>query len=232
MSTLILTLSDFQAILAFMKTKIIDANVRSYHHGNLSLALIDAAEEELNQNGIEGFSLRGVAKRAGVSHAAPAHHFGDANGLLTILAARGFERFVQRQHDFRHHAKSDPRSQLEASGLGYVIFALENPALFRLMFTSDRPNFDNVDLQLSADLAFDELVDHVRRVTNEHGSPKKDGPMMVNVVAAWSLAHGLADLMVSGRLTTLASLQPITRNRRIATILSRSIPIDLDEGDP
>ena len=108
-----------------MKTKLIPSAERSYHHGNLFSTLLDAAEEELIERGMEGFSLRGVAKRAEVSHAAPAHHFGDANGLLTALAARGFERFIQRQRDFRQRAASSPRAQLEASGVGYVVFALE-----------------------------------------------------------------------------------------------------------
>ncbi len=122
-----------------MKTTIEPVEERPYHHGNLFSVLLDSAEQELIERGIEGFSLRGVAKRANVSHAAPAHHFGDANGLLTALAARGFERFIQRQRDFRQRAPSDPRAQLEASGVGYVVFALENPAIFRLMFSSDRP---------------------------------------------------------------------------------------------
>ena len=68
-----------------------------YHHGDLRAALLEAGEAELAEHGVEGFSLRGVAKRAGVSHAAPAHHFRDANGLLTALAAEGFRRFVAKQ---------------------------------------------------------------------------------------------------------------------------------------
>ena len=148
-----------------MKTTIEPVEERSYHHGNLFSVLLDSAEQELIERGIEGFSLRGVAKRANVSHAAPAHHFGDANGLLTALAARGFERFIQRQRDFRQRAPSDPRAQLEASGVGYVVFALENPAIFRLMFSSDRPDFGDPDLQQVAESAFEELVEHVRAVT-------------------------------------------------------------------
>ena len=208
-----------------MKTTIEPVEERPYHHGNLFSVLLDSAEQELIERGIEGFSLRGVAKRANVSHAAPAHHFGDANGLLTALAARGFERFIQRQRDFRRRAPSDPRAQLEASGVGYVVFALENPAIFRLMFSSDRPDFDDPDLQRVAESAFDELVEHVRGVTEDQGSPKKDGAMMLDVAAAWAVAHGLADLLVAGRLNTLGSLAPRTRDRRIAAIIGRAIPV-------
>jgi AcrR family transcriptional regulator len=223
-STLILTLSEFRGIMKRMKTQSLPTDHRAYHHGNLSLALLDAAEDELNEFGIEGFSLRGVAKRAGVSHAAPAHHFGDANGLLTALAARGFEQFIQRQRDFRLRAPTDARAQLAASGVGYVVFALEKPALFRLMFSSDRPNFDDPDLQRIAESAFEELVEHVRGVTEDQGSPKKDGAMMLDVAAAWAVAHGLADLLVAGRLNTLGSLAPRTRDRRLAAIIARAIP--------
>ena len=207
-----------------MKAKSNPADERSYHHGNLFSALLDAAEDELIERGMEGFSLRGVAKRAGVSHAAPAHHFGDANGLLTALAARGFEQFIQRQRDFRLRAPTDARAQLAASGVGYVVFALEKPAIFRLMFSSDRPDFDDPDLQRIAESAFEELVEHVRGVTEDQGSPKKDGAMMLDVAAAWAVAHGLADLLVAGRLNTLGSLAPRTRDRRLAAIIARAIP--------
>ena len=182
-----------------MKTMTNQTEERSYHHGNLFSVLLDSAEQELIERGIEGFSLRGVAKRANVSHAAPAHHFGDANGLLTALAARGFERFIQRQRDFRQRAPSDPRAQLEASGVGYVVFALENPAIFRLMFSSDRPDFDDPDLQQVAESAFEELVEHVRGVTEDKSSPKKDSAMMLDVAAAWAAAH--VGRFISGRST-------------------------------
>ena len=98
------------------------------------------------------------------------------------------------------------------------------------MFSSDRPDFDDSDLQRVAESAFDELVQHVRGVTEDQGSPKKDGAMMLDVAAAWAVAHGLADLLVAGRLNTLGSLPPKTRNRRIASIVSRAIP-SLAEGD-
>ena len=225
LSTLILTLSVFDVIIPAMKTTSNPTEERSYHHGNLFSVLLDSAEQELIERGIEGFSLRGVAKRANVSHAAPAHHFGDANGLLTALAARGFARFIQRQRDFRQRAASDPRAQLEASGVGYVVFALENPAIFRLMFSSDRPDFEDPDLQQVADSAFEELVEHVRGVTENKSSPKKDSAMMLDVASAWAAAHGLADLLVAGRLNTLGSLAPKTRDRRIAAIIGRAIPM-------
>ncbi len=111
------------------------ASTATYHHGDLHRALLAAAEEELTEKGVEAFSLRGVAKRAGVSHGAPAHHFADARGLLTELAAQGYQRFIDAQERRQQEAAKDPEAQLTASGLGYIDFATENPALFRLMFS-------------------------------------------------------------------------------------------------
>ena len=87
------------------------------------------------------FSLRSVAKRASVSHAAPAHHFSDTGGLLTALATEGFRRFLETQAAREGQAACEPSAQLLAAGLGYVDFALARPALFRLMFGSDRADF-------------------------------------------------------------------------------------------
>jgi AcrR family transcriptional regulator len=201
---------------------------RPYHHGDLAAALIDAAQDELADKGIEGFSLRGVAKRAGVSHAAPAHHFQDVQGLLTALAARGFQRFVRRQADFRRRAKKDARSQLVASGLGYVVFAIENPALFRLMFGSNRTNISNENLARAAGKAYDDLVHHVAKArsvnlaTLEPGKPF-EVDLMCHVAATWAVAHGLADLLVSGRMESIGRLPTKPRQQAIAEVLRRVI---------
>ncbi len=193
---------------------------RGYHHGDLAAALLDAAEHELQENGIEGFSLRLVAKRVGVSHAAPAHHFGDTQGLLTALAARGFQRFSRRQEDFRRKAGASPREQLEASGVGYVIFAIENPALFRLMFNSDRPDFSRAELGQAAGAALDELEQGVKRVRQE--APVACEAAM-DVAATWALAHGLADLLIAGRLKSISELPTRARRAAIAGVMSRAM---------
>ncbi|MBN8490221.1 MAG: TetR/AcrR family transcriptional regulator [Burkholderiales bacterium] len=202
---------------------------RPYHHGDLATALLDAAQDELAEKGIEAFSLRGVAKRAGVSHAAPAHHFKDVQGLLTALATRGFERFVQRQSEFRRRAEKDARSQLVASGLGYVVFATENPALFRLMFGSNRTNFEDEHLGHAASRAYDELVIHVARAKGldvhavEDGHAMLDADFMQDVAASWAVAHGLADLLVAGRMESIGTLPAKARHSAIAAVLRRVI---------
>lgn len=202
---------------------------RPYHHGDLATALLDAAQDELAERGIKAFSLRGVAKRAGVSHAAPAHHFKDVQGLLTALAARGFERFVQRQADFRRRAEKDAQSQLVASGLGYVVFAMENPALFRLMFGSSRTDLDDAKLGPAASRAYGDLVSHVARAKGldvravEDGHAMLDADFMEYVAACWAVVHGLADLLVAGRMDSIGALPAKARQSAIAAVIRRVI---------
>ncbi len=185
-----------------------------YHHGDLRAALEQAATAELAAHGIEGFSLRGVAKRAGVSHAAPAHHFRDVNGLLTAVAAAGFRRFLARQHARQAGTAADPEAQLIAAGLAYVEFATAEPALFRLMFASDRPQFDDPALRAAADAAYAHLQQGVAAMPNAAGD---DASM------AWALVHGLADLLNAGRLKDLVALPEPERAQRLAQIIRRAL---------
>lgn len=192
-----------------------------YHHGNLHAALLEAAEAELQDKGVEGFSLRGIAKRVGVSHAAPAHHFGDASGLLTALAAEGFRRFLATQTAHQARAAPDPVSQLVASGIGYIDFAMTHPALFRLMFSSQRPDHDSADLARAVGAALDHLMRDVRRAHPPEGG--EPDALMLDAMSIWALAHGLADLMQAGRFKALGGMAEDERMAVIERILRRSL---------
>lgn len=194
----------------------------AYHHGELRAALLRAAEEELAEKGMEGFTLRGCAKRAGVSHAAPAHHFKDANALLTELAAVGFGRFVAAMRRRQAGAGGDPGWRLVNAGLGYIDFARENPALFRLMFSSFRPDFDTAHLKCEASTAFTLLVDSVAAVRGP--AAQDDAALMRDVAATWSVAHGLADLVLADRMPFLAEISGGDLDGVYADIISRAIP--------
>lgn len=191
----------------------------TYHHGDLRAALLEAAETVLEQNGIEGFSLRAVAKQAGVSHAAPAHHFGDTAGLLTALAAVGYQRFMAAQEARQAKAEKNPSSQMQALGLGYVDFALQHPALFRLVFSSDRTNYEDETLAKPANEAFEKLVDGTRNVAGI--DPHTDNEAMIDVLAAWAIVHGLADLLNAGRLGPLQRMSDAEREEVIKKIVGR-----------
>ncbi len=195
--------------------------VGSYHHGDLRAVLLQAGEAELAARGIEGFSLRGVAKRAGVSHAAPAHHFRDVNGLLTALAAVGFRRFVQSQEARQKRAETDALSQLVAAGLGYIDFAMANPALFRLMFSSDRPDRESEELHAAAAAAHRKLIEDVARLHEAHSS--RSEPDQAEVMRTWAIAHGFADLMNSKRLKPLLAMRKADRDAMLADMLRRSL---------
>src|SRR5262245_30775541 len=106
----------------------------AYHHGDLREALVTAATALLEEQGLSGFTLRQCARRAGVSHAAPAHHFAAADDLLAEIAARGFERFVARLGKAADQVEGPPLARLEAMGHAYVAFAIANPAVYGLMF--------------------------------------------------------------------------------------------------
>lgn len=194
---------------------------RAYHHGDLRAVLLAAGEAELAERGVEGFSLRGAAKRAGVSHAAPAHHFGDVNGLLTALAAEGFRRFVDRQKLRQQSADKDALSQLVAAGMGYIDFAVAHPALFRLMFSSDRPDYEAEELQIAAGAAYRQLVEDVTRVRGSASGQAEPPP--TEVMRTWAIAHGLADLMNSRRLKPLLGLRKAERDAALAEMLRRSL---------
>lgn len=186
---------------------------KPYHHGDLRAALLAAAEVELSEKGVEGFSLRSVAKRAGVSHAAPAHHFGDSQGLLTALAAEGFRRF-QATLDSREAGARDAREKAVRAGLGYLDFALARPALFRLIFSSARPDYASPELIETAGLAYDHLVDLVETL----------GGGEADVIALWATSHGIADLATGHKLRTLQGKSPAERETLIRTVLARCLP--------
>ena len=188
---------------------------KPYHHGDLHSVLLQAAEAELAERGIEAFSLRSVAKRAGVSHAAPAHHFGDTGGLLTALAAQGYQQFLAAQAAREAVAAPDPQAQLVASGLGYVDFALERPALFRLLFGSRRPDYGNADLRRVAEAAYLHLVDLVQAA---------GGRTTADEALVWATAHGLADLLAAGRLKSVGSFSAVERDAMIRGVMERVMP--------
>lgn len=176
--------------------------------------MLRSAEAELEAHGIEAFSLRGTARRAGVSHAAPAHHFADTGALLTALAAEGFRRFLATQLSHQTRAPADPMAQLLAAGEGYIAFASANPALFRLMFGSRRADHGDADLAAAARAAFDHLARCIAALDPSGLSPPLD------MMAVWAMAHGIADLSNSGQLDLLAP--PGARADMIATALRRA----------
>jgi AcrR family transcriptional regulator len=201
----------------------------SYHHGDLRAALVAAAEAELIERGIEGFSLRSVAKRAGVSHAAPAHHFKDTVGLLTALAAEAARRLVASMQTALAEAPPDPAGRIVASGIGYVDFALANPAMFDLLFGSKRPDSQDETLVRHASEAFALLFDELALLYGDDPLVSADGRR--RTATAWALVHGIAQLLIAGRMKFLQ--EDLRRDRRgtLAGLLNGALGLE-DAGRP
>src|ERR1700749_4120169 len=121
-------------------------NGSPYHHGALRDALLEAAERVLERDGLAGLTLGAGAREAGVSHAAPTHHFGDMTGLLSELAAVGFSRFGAALRGAAS-AAGPADARLDAMCMAYVAFARKYPGLFMLMFRSERLDFDRPALR-------------------------------------------------------------------------------------
>ncbi len=190
---------------------------RKYHHGALREALIAAAEHLLAEKGVDGFTLRECARRAGVSPAAPAHHFGDAAGLLTEVAIRGFVALRQALQEGNAHGGGDPLRRLHEQGLAYVGFATSRPGPFRLIFRKDRLDCDDPRLSEAGRAAFLELETAIRDVTGKAGTAPLDPPTFGAVLAAWSLVHGFAHLAIDGEFDRHAG--PGGRQALVETML-------------
>jgi len=174
-----------------------------YHHGSLRQALLDAAEVILDRAGIEGLTLRAIAREAGVSHGAPAHHFGDLTGLLTELAASGFVRL--RETVEAEAQDVEQSAYVRALGRGYVRFARAHPGMFLLMFRSERLDWSSPSLSAAGPAAFDLLWQQTGRAGNECSD---DLQRLIFASTRWSLMHGLATLIIDGRLGAMTDKVP------------------------
>jgi len=170
-----------------------------YHHGDLRRALLTAAEEAITENGVATLSMRDLARRAGVSHAAPTHHFGDKAGLLTALATEGFDQL----------AKAMATSLLASNsflelGVTYIRFALTRRALFEVMFRPELYHPDDPELLAARARSADVLYGAVSDLPDSTLAARQPGagPASPEVrtagLAAWSMVHGFATLWLTG----------------------------------
>lgn len=181
-----------------------------YHHGDLRNALLEAALVILAREGEAGLGLRDLARAVGVSPAAPYRHFASRAALLEALAVTGYQRFTRAMEDV---AAANPPDMLAAMGKTYVLFALQNRALFRLMFSPQLRRDNRPGLRMAADAAFATL----RHVI---GGDLREG--RVAALAAWARVHGLAVLLLDGQIALEAGediealVAAIVENRPVA----------------
>ncbi len=173
------------------------AERQTYHHGSLRQALIDTTESLLAERGVEGFSLREVARRSGVSPAAPAHHFGDAEGLLTAVATLAFDGLTEALEAGNTRGGDDPVARLREQGIGYVGFAVRYPGRFGLMFRCGRRA--DPDLERSGRSAFAVLENGVRDLFGVPRGRALNEQQSAALMSIWSVVHGFAHLALAGQ---------------------------------
>ena len=167
------------------------AEARPYHHGDLRRALIDAARRLLEAEGPSALSLRAVAREAGVSPAAPYHHFKDKGELLDAVAGEGWIMLDQSIREAKANAPSVDQTMTEI-GVAYVCFATNNPALYRVMYDTAR---DKEALPEEMQRGEDSPYCKVRDTLIEAGAdPAAEVDLELATIAAWCAAHGLAEM--------------------------------------
>ncbi len=174
----------------------------TYHHGDLRAAIIAEAIAIAEEEGVSALSVRAVARRLGVSHAAPARHFASRADLLLGLATAAFSLFAEELE--RSHAEAGPgNTHLAELGTAYIRFALRRPALFRLMFNSEateQASAPDPAFQAANDRAFGILASAVRSAM---GRDTREGEVQQAALLAWAGAHGAAMLWLDGPLRSM-----------------------------
>lgn len=193
------------------------AGKAKYHHGSLRAALLAAALEMLEAEGLAQLSLRKVAGKIGVSHAAPAHHFPTFGHLLTALAAVGYQRFDASMKKARGRAARDPAAQMRAGEEGYLDFALANRALFRLMFDATLLDWTDADLMAASCPPREQLREICAPAAARHGF-KNESQRLELEYLVWSQIHGRAHLLIDGKFA------PVDRDRDLG---KRGAALDL-----
>ena len=173
---------------------------KKYHHGDLKNALITAGIEILSKEGIDGLSLRNVAKRAGVSHSAPYAHFKDRQSLIAAISTEGFKQLYDQLNTAMATYEADPKQQLIEAAWAYILFAMNNTDTFKIMFSGilekekDYPSF----VEFSGK-TFELVVDLVR-VCQEAGVLRPQ-PAELIAVSLWGQVHGIVSLALEGQIS-------------------------------
>jgi AcrR family transcriptional regulator len=179
-----------------------------YHHGALRDALLEAAERVLERDGLSGLTLRAVAREAGVSHAAPTHHFGDLTGLVSELAAIGFRQFNAAMAA-ACAAGTSPIEKAMARAKAYVAYAQAHPGMYGLMFRTERLDMSRPSLHEAASAAFAGLAGAIGASRHEEIHEEALSLEQAAAIArAWSLVHGFTTLLLDHRLSDILRRLP------------------------
>lgn len=176
------------------------ARKTGYHHGDLRQALLRVGLEVLEESGIEGLSLRKIAARVGVSHAAPEHHFPTLRHLINAMAADGFSRFRAAMTEEMAVSPRRDAEQMRAALRGYLAFAMANPHLFRLMFNSNRLDWSDPVLGQAGGEARAVLSEICRPAAIRRNLDTPEGRSAIEHLV-WSQIHGYAHLVIDNKFS-------------------------------
>lgn len=180
----------------------------TYHHGDLRAVILTEAARLVAERGADRVSLRELARSAGVSHAAPAHHFTDRRGLFTALATQGFQLLTE--------ALIDARPQFTDAALAYVRFAIQHPGHYQVMFNKSLLDVSDPELAAAEAAAGAELARGVATLRDRNAHTDPAGAQL----AAWSLVHGFSMLWLNDAVNAqVRQMDPMDTVMRIATML-------------
>ena len=172
-----------------------------HHHGDLREALIDAGIDLLNEGGLQALTLRKCAARAGVSHAAPAHHFRGMKGLTTAIISRGYRQFTNDMNQAIEAADDAPFARLIGCCMGYIKFARENEALYNLLFAKQHSFFDDPECIAAGGAAYKVLIDICAPFKHNAAGAR------ITETAVWALLHGFSSFAQFGVIEDASNLE-------------------------
>ena len=171
-------------------------DLTNYHHGNLRLALLEAAVEQIKDVGVEKLSLRGIARSVGVSQTAPYRHFKDKNELLAEVAAQAYLDLYKATSKHLSDAQS-ANENIQTIGAAYLAFAIANPEKYKLMFG---PSIQNrrayANMVAAGEKSFNVLISQVERGISDGAF--LSGCSMILANTLWTQVHGMASLIIDG----------------------------------
>jgi len=186
----------------------------SYHHGNLRTGLLATAVELVRKGGASALTTRACAEGNGVASSAVFRHFRDRRALLTAVATEGFAMLARGT--ITADPGLEPRDRLLAIGGAYLRFAMEEPKIFRLMFSNDLLDMTDTDLKAAAE----PILEQTAVAAGAGGDPSDPRTLL-----AWSIVHGLATLAIDNQLATLVPVEPADRAKRLEGILRFALPL-------
>lgn len=196
---------------------------KTYHHGDLRIAIINAALEIIENEGVDKLSLRACARKANVSHAAPAHHFGTVAGLLDELAAEGYSLLIAEMQNKSNNSTAD---SLFSAGMGYIRFAIKHPGLFRVMSKMKTSTSCSERLLKESDDALYFLKESLKQAyLDHHGIALSENTLKLRSELAWCTVHGYSHLYIEGMSENFCFSEPemILNQLRVSLLVLENV---------